>query len=280
MLRETFPSEAVQLEIYTQVLEAFAPNPVVMRTLDIGGDKTLPYFPIDEPNALLGWRGIRIMLHHPEIFLTQIKAMLRAHRRVGNLRILLPMVSCLEEIKEAKSLLIRAMKNLRQEGVTVDLPALGVMLEVPAALFALREFATEVDFFSIGTNDLTQYMMAVDRGNPRVAPLYDHLHPVMLRSLRFAVGKAHELGTPISVCGELAGDPAGAVLLLGMDIDYLSMSAASLPRVKWAIRSLSRRTAGALLDEALARRSATQVRALVHRALEDAGVGGLLHAGR
>ncbi len=280
MLRETFPSEAEQHTIYRRVLEAFAPRPVVMRTLDIGGDKPLAYFPIDEANSLLGWRGVRVTLQHPEIFLAQAKAMLRANVGLGNLRILLPMVTLPGEIREARALLEQAVESLAEEGLEVARPPLGVMLEVPLALFQLDALAAQADFFSIGTNDLTQYLMAVDRGNPRVANLYDHLTPGVLRAVNHAISHAHVLGKRVSLCGELGGDPVGAVLLLAMGVDELSIAPAALPRIKWVVRTITRARAGELLREALDLPDADAVRALVHPALEEAGLGGLVRAGR
>lgn len=280
MLRDTFPSESEQYETYRRMLEAFTPRPVVMRTLDIGGDKPLAYFPIEEANSLLGWRGIRVTLQHPEIFLIQLKAMARANAGLGNLELLLPMVSVPSEVREARTLLDQAIDSLAEEGVVSTRPPLGVMLEVPLALFALEALAEYADFFSIGTNDLTQYLMAVDRGNPRVANLYDHLDPAVLRAVHNSVSLAHELGKPISLCGELAGDPVGAVILLGMGVNHLSMAASALPRVKWVVRSIAHSRAVELMEEALGLPDASSVRKLVSTALEQAGLGGLVRAGR
>ncbi len=280
MLRESFPSESEQYETYRRMLEAFAPRPVVMRTLDIGGDKPLAYFPIEETNSLLGWRGIRVALQHPEILLAQLKAMLRASAGLDNLSVLLPMVSQPSEVRAARVLLDQVLDALDEEGVSVVRPPLGVMLEVPLALFGLDALAREADFFSIGTNDLTQYLTAVDRGNPRVAHLYNHLAPAVLRAIKHAVDRAHQLDKPVSLCGELAGDPVGAVLLLGMGLDHLSASASSLPRIKWVIRSISRAHAVELLERALSLPDAGAVRSLINSALEDVGLGGLVRAGR
>ncbi len=280
MLRDAFPSEDEQRTIYREILEAFAPRPVVMRTLDIGGDKPLPYFTIDEGNSLLGWRGIRVTLQHPEIFLAQLKAMLRASVGLDNLRLLLPMVSSSSEVREARTLLDRALETLQDEGLSVRRPELGVMIEVPAAIFALAELAELVDFFSLGTNDLTQYLLAVDRGNPRVAALYDHLHPAVLRAVQQVVLEAGKLAKPVSLCGELAGDPVGAVLILAMGVDYVSVAASALPQVKWVIRSIPRNKAQDLLQASIKLPDAAAVRRLIHQALDDAGLGGLLRAGR
>lgn len=280
MLRETFPSEDQQCEIYRHMLEAFAPRKVVMRTLDIGGDKPLVYFPIEESNSLLGWRGLRVTLQHPEIFLTQAKAMLRASIGLNNLELLLPMVTVPSEVREAQALLAQALKDLSEEGCVIQPPPLGVMIEVPVVLFELDGFAPLVDFFSLGTNDLTQYLTAVDRSNPRVASLCDHLDPAVLGAIHQAVTRVHGFDKSVSVCGELAGDPAGALLLVGMGVGHLSVAASALPRVKWAIRSIRRDRCVELLHEALGLPDAAAVRKLVHSVLDEAGLGGLLHAGR
>jgi phosphotransferase system enzyme I (PtsP) len=276
MIRDAFPSEEDLLRNYRQVLAAFAPRPVTMRTLDIGGDKALPYFPIDEQNPYLGWRGIRVTLDHPEIFATQLRAMLRADIPFGNLRVLLPMVSHLAEVDEALALLDRTVKELCEEDQEVRRPAVGVMVEVPAAALQAEALAGRADFLSIGTNDLTQYLLAVDRNNARVASLYDSLHPAVLRTVLQVVEAGHRVGTPVSVCGEMAGDPAAALLLLGMGIDSMSMAASSLPRVKWVVRSFTRAHARELLDQSLGQDEGAAVRRIVNAALKDAGLGNLI----
>ena len=165
------------------MLAAFAPQPVVMRTLDIGGDKTLPYFQIKENNPFLGWRGMRFTLDHPDIFLTQLRAMLRANAEWNNLRILFPMITTVEEVDEALRLLAQAHEELQEDGWPTVLPPVGVMIEVPSAAWQAGQLAQRVDFLSVGTNDLTQYLLAVDRDNPRVAGLYDSLHPALLKTV-------------------------------------------------------------------------------------------------
>ncbi|HFD79660.1 MAG TPA: phosphoenolpyruvate--protein phosphotransferase [Gammaproteobacteria bacterium] len=280
LIRDRFPGEEEQRRTYRQVLEAFDPAPVTVRTLDIGGDKRLSYFPVEEDNPFLGWRGIRIALDHPEIFLTQVRAMLRASSGLGNLRLLLPMVSSVGEIDSALGLIRRAYEELLEEDEGLVFPQVGVMIEVPSAAYQVRAMAQRVDFFSIGSNDLTQYLLAVDRNNARVAGLYDALHPSVLRAIRQVARKAQEVGRPVSVCGEMAGDPGAALLLVAMGIDSLSMSAASLLRVKWALRSFSLQQARELLDEAWELEDGEAIRALLHSSLEAAGLGGLVRAGR
>ena len=280
MIRDRFPGEEEQRLVYRQVLESFQPRPVTMRTLDVGGDKALPYFPIKEDNPFLGWRGIRITLDHPEIFITQIRAMLRANVGLNNLNLLLPMISSVSQVDEAMVLIRRACNELREEGVDVSMPRVGVMIEVPSAVFQADRLASRVDFMSIGTNDLTQYLLAVDRNNSRVAELFDSLHPAVLKAVTKVVEGANKFGKPVSVCGEMAGDPAAAVLLLGMGIDSFSMSASSLPRIKWVIRSVTRKKAQALLGEVLQMEEPAQVRARLNQALEEAGLGGLVRAGK
>jgi phosphotransferase system enzyme I (PtsP) len=280
IIRDRFPGEEEQRQIYQQVLQSFAPAPVTLRTLDIGGDKALPYFPIAEDNPFLGWRGIRISLDHPEIFLVQLRAMLRASAGLNNMNILFPMINSVSEVDDAMRLLRRAHHELIDSGVSISMPRVGVMIEVPSAVYQVRELARRVNFLSVGTNDLTQYLLAVDRNNARVAELYDALHPAVLRALQQIVDGAKAEKTPVSVCGEMAGDPAAAILLLGMGIDNLSMSVGNLPRVKWVIRTFTRRRAKALLKEALTFEYAHSVRKFLNDALEEAGLGGLVRAGR
>ncbi|PRY72713.1 PTSINtr with GAF domain PtsP [Halomonas ventosae] len=251
MITERFPGEQEQTRLYREQLESFAPLPVVMRTLDIGGDKDLPYFPIEEANPFLGWRGIRVTLDHPEVLMVQLRAMLRASQELDNLQVLLPMVTNVDEVDDALRLLDRAILELGEEGVPVSRPRVGVMLEVPATLYQLDALARRVDFFSVGSNDLTQYLLAVDRNNPRVADLYDACHPAVLSAMARLAEDARRLDMPTSVCGEMAGDPAGALLLMGMGFDALSMNAPSLPRVRAAIRRVPLDSARELVAETL-----------------------------
>ena len=250
--RSSFPTEDEQVAIYREHLETFAPRPVTMRTLDIGGDKDLPYFPIDEENPFLGWRGIRISLDHPEIFLVQIRALLRASEGLNNLRIMLPMISTIPELDDSLDLIKRAYKELvDEEGFSIEIPPVGAMIEVPAAVYQVAEIGQRVDFVSVGTNDLIQYLLAVDRNNPRVAELYDAFHPSVLRALKIIFEQAKSAGCQLSVCGEMAGSPQGAVLLFGLGYENLSMSATALLRVKSTLLGTSRKRARALAKRAL-----------------------------
>ncbi|MGB5540314.1 MAG: phosphoenolpyruvate--protein phosphotransferase [Gammaproteobacteria bacterium] len=279
LMQDRFPSEDEQLRIYRTALEAFAPRPVTLRTLDVGGDKMLPYFPVHEDNPFLGWRGIRISLDHPEIFLTQIRAMMRASIHLNNLTIMLPMVSSVSEVDIALTLINQAHGELLEDGMPVVRPPIGIMVEVPSAVYQVAAMAQRVDFFSIGTNDLTQYLLAVDRNNSRVAGLYQSLHPAVLRAIQQVVTDAHRLGKPVSVCGEMAGDPAAALALLGLKVNSLSMSASNLQRVKWVIRSFTQSEAVELLEQALALEEPRAIREMYNSVLEQGGLGGLVRAG-
>ncbi|CAN7406697.1 phosphoenolpyruvate--protein phosphotransferase [Pseudomonas sp. LjRoot71] len=277
MINERFPSEKEQLATYREQLQAFHPLPVTMRTLDIGGDKALSYFPIKEDNPFLGWRGIRVTLDHPEIFLVQTRAMLKASEGLNNLRILLPMISGIQELEEALHLIHRAWGEVRDEGTDVPLPPIGVMIEIPAAVYQTRELARQVDFLSVGSNDLTQYLLAVDRNNPRVADLYDFLHPAVLQALRIVVAGAHAEGKPVSICGEMAGDPACAVLLMAMGFDGLSMNATNLPKVKWLLRQLSLGKAQELLNQVMSIDNPQVIHSTLQLALRNLGLGRMIN---
>jgi len=280
MVRDRFPAESVQVMNYRRVLDAFDPRPVILRTLDIGGDKPLPYFPVVEQNPFLGWRGVRISLAHPEIFLTQVRAMLRAAVDLGNLQIMLPMISGVAEVDELKMLIKRAHDELLEEGYAVSMPRIGVMIEVPSAVYMIEELARRVDFVSVGTNDLTQYLLAVDRNNSRAADPYDDRHPAVLRALEQVVRGARVFNRPVGVCGELAGNPLATVLLMGLGVDSLSMSAGSVMKVKWVVRSFSVSRARQLVHAALRMEDAQQVRRFMEGVLDDMGLGGLFRPGR
>lgn len=277
MIKERFPSEKEQLAIYREQLAAFHPLPVTMRSLDIGGDKALSYFPIKEENPFLGWRGIRVTLDHPEIFLVQTRAMLKASEGLDNLRILLPMISGTQELEEALHLIHRAWGEVRDEGVDIPMPPIGVMIEIPAAVYQTRELARQVDFLSVGSNDLTQYLLAVDRNNPRVADLYDFLHPAVLQALCKVVEGAHAEGKPVSICGEMAGDPVCAVLLMAMGFDGLSMNATNLPKVKWLLRQISLGKAKELLAQVMSIDNPQVVHSTLQLALRNLGLGRMIN---
>ena len=272
LLRDRFPSEEEQRQLYREQLEAFHPAPVTMRTLDIGGDKALPYFPIEESNPFLGWRGIRVTLDHPEIFLTQVRAMLRANEGLDNVRILLPMVTAIDELRVARDLILRCHRELRSEGCSAPLPPIGVMIEVPAAVYLAGPFAEEADFLSVGSNDLTQYLLAVDRGNARVAELYQALHPAVLAALGQIIEAAHQRGKPVSICGELAGDPRAAPLLVAMGFDQLSMNAGSLSVIKRVLSAFTRNELSTLAATLRPMRSSPEVVAALDLALAERGL--------
>ncbi len=272
LTRDRFPSEEEQRVVYRMHLEAFAPNPVTMRTLDIGGDKPLPYFTVEEDNPFLGWRGIRLTLDHPEIFLPQVRAMIKASEGLDNLRIMLPMVSTLGELREARRLIERAHAELLEEGINAGLPDIGVMIEVPSAVHLVSSFASDADFFAVGSNDLTQYILAVDRNNPNVSNLYSAFHPAVLASLKIIVDAAHKNERTVSICGEMAGDPGAALLLLAMGYDSLSMNASNLPKVKSVIRSASSEEAAELLARVMKMDEVSAILAAIEDVLDRKGI--------
>jgi len=276
MLRDRFPTEEEQRAVYREQLETFHPHPVTMRTLDIGGDKALPYFPISEDNPFLGWRGIRVTLDHPEIFLAQVRAMLKASEGLNNLRILLPMISSISELEIAQMLIFRAADELMDEGYAIRVPPIGVMVEVPSAVYQARELAARADFLSVGSNDLTQYILAVDRNNARVADLYHSLHPAVLKALSDVVKDSHSQGVTVGICGELAGDPAAAMLLIAMGYDTLSMNASNLLKVKSVIRQITLEQSKELLAEVLTLSDTESVHRCLEEAFEHTGLSRLL----
>lgn len=277
MLRDRFPGEEEQRAIYRQQLSHFANKPVVMRTLDIGADKDLPYFSIEEENSALGWRGIRFTLDHPEIFSAQIRAMLKASIGLNNLHILLPMITSVSEVEEALYLLDRDLQAVQEEEqVKITKPKIGIMVEVPSVLLQIDEFAPLVDFFSVGSNDLTQYLLAVDRNNPRVANVYSHFHPAVLRALTRLVKECHKYDKPVSVCGEMAGDPLSAVILMAMGFNTLSMSSSNILRVRKAICHIPMTDAQHLLDQALKLNNPLMVKSLIEHYFKTHGLGDMV----
>ena len=274
--RDTLPTEDEQYRLYRDLLESFTPKPVTIRTLDTGGDKKLPFFTLTETNPVLGRRGIRFTLDHTEIFLTQLRALLRANAGIENLQILFPMISRIHEIDAALNLLDRACKNLAAEDLAAAKPRIGAMLEVPSAVYVIAELARRVDFFSIGTNDLTQFLLAVDRSTPWVQGFNDNLHPAVVQVVGDIVQRVHRQNRQVGVCGEMAGDPASALLLLGLGVDSLSMTPSSLARVKWTIRSFTMQQARELADTALEIDNEADTQQVLNRALKAAGLGVLV----
>lgn len=280
MLHNGFPSEDEQKQLYQEVLQLFANKPVVLRTLDIGADKQLPYMPISEENPCLGWRGIRVMLDQPEIFLIQLRAMLHANLSTQNLRILLPMITSINEVDEAITLIKRAREELSVIlEQAVPMPQIGVMFEVPSLLFLLPELKKRVDYISIGTNDLTQYLLAVDRNNTHVAAIYDNLHPSMIRFLAKVHEECSRIGMPVSVCGEMAGQPLGVMALIALGYRSLSMSGRSVPRVKYLIRGLQPKLIEKLLPELLEAETSDAIRQILSLFMETNGLGGFVRGG-
>lgn len=278
LLRDRFPTESEQTNIYHEQLSAFHPKMVTMRTLDIGGDKGLPYFPIVEENPYMGWRGIRVNMDHPEIFLSQVRAMMRASVGLDNLQILIPMIANMHEIEYSLHLLDRAYGELMEEGLELVKPRIGIMIEVPAAASLARAFASKVDYVSVGSNDLTQYILAVDRNNPRVSSMFSNLHPAVLKVLRGIVEDVHAVGKTVSICGEMAGNPGAALLLMAMGFDILSMNATNLLKVKSVLRNFSISQAKDLLERVLQEDSTEAVKAMIDFELYNAGIDRLLRS--
>jgi len=272
--RADLPSEDEQAEIYSVVAERMHPHDVVIRTLDIGGDKILPdLIRAGEDNPFLGWRAIRFWLDHKTGFLAQFKAILRANTK-GNVRILLPMVSGMEEIYQIRELLEEAKQQLRDRNVVFNehIPV-GMMIEIPSAVVMADMFAREVDFFSVGTNDLVQYTLAVDRGNEKISRLYSHFHPAILRMLQQVSDAAARAGIPVGICGEMAGDPAALPLLLAMNYTILSASNMVIPGMKKIARELTLDECRVMYHEALGLQTSEEIEKhaveFVHRRFPD-----------
>jgi multiphosphoryl transfer protein len=271
--RESMPSEDEQYASYKSVVERLEGRPLILRTLDVGADKPLPYLPLEaEANPFLGVRGIRLALEQPGLLQTQLRAVLRTAAEYP-LKVMFPMVTTLEEFRQAKAMLADARAGLERAGApTPDELEVGVMIEVPAAALAAELFAPEVDFFSLGTNDLIQYTMAAERGNASVAGLADGLHPSVLRLIRIVAEAANEHGKWAGVCGELASDPVAVPVLVGLGIAELSANAPAIPAVKQAVRSVDAEAASDLADRALKLSSAAEVRSLAHQQEEQAAI--------
>lgn len=262
--RATAPSEDEQLAVYQAIAQAMDTRPLIIRTLDVGGDKPLPYLGLQqEANSFLGWRGIRFCLEQPDMLKTQLRAILRASPG-HQIKVMFPMIATVAEVQGAKAILAQAQAELRQANIPFDEAVeVGIMVEVPSAVAIADQLAAEVDFFSIGTNDLSQYIMAADRTNPRVASLADALHPAVLRMVHQTVQAGHEAGIWVGLCGELAADPLAAPVLLGLGLDEVSLNPQALPAIKQAITQLTVAEAEVIAKAALKLDSAARVRAAV-----------------
>ncbi len=262
--RTVFPSEEEQFRMYRRLIDAMDGRPVTIRTLDIGGDKQLPYFRTPkESNPALGWRGMRVTLEWQDLLRVQLRALMRASGH-GQVRLLLPMITSLDEVQAVHRVFEETRAQLAEQGYAVsDHIPVGVMIEVPSTLWILDDLFSEVDFISVGTNDLVQYLLAVDRDNVLVAGLYDPQHPAVIRALSAIAEAARRAGKSAAVCGEIASDEAMAVLLAGMGYDALSVNPTALPRLKFALSTVSRAEAEAALEAVLAARSADEVRMIL-----------------
>lgn len=272
-----FPTEQEQLDIYRKVITAMGGLPVTVRTLDLGADKYPAYLHVPrEENPFLGWRSIRVSLEMPEFFKTQLRAILQA-AMAGPTRLLVPMISSLDEVLAVKEMLAHVKRELEREGIPhrADVP-LGVMIEVPSAVHLAPQLAAECDFLSIGTNDLIQYLLAVDRNNRKVAPLYQPLHPAVLGTIAQCVQAARGAGKPISMCGEMAADPMATLVLLGLGLDELSMEPFFIPVIKQLIRSVSYATAVDLAQQVLSMSTVREIKSSIFDAMRALGVIELL----
>lgn len=274
MNSDTMPDEEKQYEAYKAVVESFNGDPVIIRTLDIGGDKKLPYLPLEEEmNPFLGFRAIRLCFREVDMFKTQLRAILRASA-FGNALIMFPMISGVSEVRQAKGILAECMKELDEKGQAYDKNIrVGVMIEIPSAAVTSDIIAREVDFFSIGTNDLCQYTLAVDRMNQEVSYLYNPLHPAILRLVKTVIDASHARdGLFTGMCGEMAGDPMATLILLGLGMDEFSMSASSIPQVKKIIRSVSYEDAKAIAEKALNLETGEEVKEMVQAKIAELGI--------
>ncbi|WP_273419375.1 phosphoenolpyruvate--protein phosphotransferase [Veillonella caviae] len=273
MENDELPAEDVQFEEYKQVAESLQGNPVIIRTMDIGGDKELKCLDLpEEMNPFLGYRAIRISLNRPDIFKVQLRALLRASA-FGDIHIMYPMIASVEEVKCANVMLEECKAELRKEGVAFNEDIkVGIMIEVPAAAVIAPILAKYVDFFSIGTNDLCQYTLAVDRMNEAIGNLYQPLHPGVLRLIKGVIDASHEQGKFTGMCGELAGDPVATMILLGLGLDEFSMTASSIPLIKNILRSVSKAECEAVATYALTLDTAEEITAYAKSVLAEKGL--------
>jgi phosphotransferase system enzyme I (PtsI) len=259
--RDTLPTEEEQFETYRTVAERVAPDPLIIRTFDLGGDKVAPgtVDVFDEMNPFLGWRAVRFCLDNIDIFKTQLRAIHRASV-VGNIKIMFPMISGLDELRRVQEVCRQSKDELRRDGLPFnDATEVGAMIEIPSAAISADVLADEVDFFSIGTNDLIQYAIAVDRVNEKIAHLYQPTHPAVLRLLKMIADAAHANDIWVGVCGEMAGDIALIPLLLGLGMDELSVGASRVPRVKRAVQSLALPECREVVEESLKLKTASEI---------------------
>ena len=274
---EDFPDENQQLALYTQMLEVTGRRPVTIRTLDIGADKYPPYLRVPrEDNPFLGWRSIRISLEMPGLFKVQLRAILRVAARY-NVRVLFPMIPSLEELRRAKELLAEAQAELYKEGLehNPDIEV-GIMVEVPSAVWLAPRLAREVDFFSIGTNDLIQYLLAADRNNPKVAHLYEALHPAVISAIAEVVNVARGADKEVCICGEMASDPLAALLLVGIGLDEMSLSPLFIPVVRKVVRAVDYQTARLVAREILQMTSVQEIKGYLVERYRDLGLMNLV----
>lgn len=270
--RDTYPTEDEQFREYKAIADAVYPHTVIFRTFDVGGDKVAPGA-YREENPFLGWRGIRVSLDKPGPFLTQLRAILRASTR-RNVCVMFPMVASLKEVRRAREFLEQAKEELKSRGVPFDERIkVGIMIEVPAVALLADELAAEVDFFSIGTNDLVQYLLAVDRGNNAVAPLYQELHPAVIRTIKMVADAAHRHNIWVGMCGEMAANPLATVLLIGLGLDELSVNPFVLPEIKKVIRSIRHKDARKIAEKILTMATEDEIRehlaSIVKKAVPD-----------
>ena len=270
MDRDRLPSEEEQYQAYTEVAKRLAGKPVIIRTLDIGGDKELPYLNLEkELNPFLGYRAIRLCLDRTDIFRTQLRALLKASA-YGNIKIMFPMISSIEELREAKSILEDVKEDLRKENIKFNEGIeVGIMVEIPAVAVMSDLFAKEVDFFSIGTNDLIQYITAVDRGNRQISHLYNQYHPALLRLVKQVIDNGHKEGIWVGMCGEAAGDPKLIPILIGMGLDEFSMSPISILKARWIIRSLKKADIEKMVDQVINLPTAKEVERFINENIFD-----------
>jgi phosphoenolpyruvate-protein phosphotransferase len=275
LTRRGNPSEEEQFRVYDELAKKMKPDPVIIRTYDLGGDKIFSDY--HEANPFLGWRAIRVSLDDSDFFKIQLRAILRASVN-RNIRVMYPMISTYEEIKKASAYFKEVTEELKKKKVDFDDHIqVGIMVETPSAAILSNQLAAHVDFFSIGSNDLTQYVLAVDRGNERVSHLFDHFHPAVLRLIKQVIDAGHRSHIWVGLCGELAADPSAIPLLVGLGIDELSMSPVAIPRAKMVLRALTVPECEKIAEKALNFRCASEVQKFLNRmiAKKFPGVGGI-----